>query len=384
MGDLVVRTDRGRVRGRDGVFKGIPFAAPPTGELRFRPPAPAGPWDGVRDALEFGPAVPQPSPAPGVPSCFDPARGDDWLTLNVWSPDPGPGARLPVMVWIHGGGWRIGWPGMPQYDGATLAAHGVVVVTVAYRLGAEGFGRGNHGLRDQLAALEWVHRNIAAFGGDPGAVTVFGQSAGAASAVFLAAYPGARGLVRRVIAQSIPNGYATEPGGEPMPVVDGDLVPAPPWELDLGVDLLAGFSHREWRTMGPVPAGDHPDLVRYREIYPEDPGGELMSDVVFRRPTTRTVERNGGWLYDFAWRGGGHGSEVPFVFGNGDNRFAARHLGSPPAPEFGPLSAAMRASWTGFAATGDPGWPRYDTASAGPVRRWDVEPADVTHPFVSW
>nr|WP_306830022.1 alpha/beta fold hydrolase [Catenuloplanes nepalensis] len=97
------------------------------------------------------------------------------------------------MVWIHGGGRRSGWPGMPQYDGATLAAHGVVVVTVAYRLGPEGFGGSDNGLRDRFAALAWVHRNIAAFGGDPGAVTVFGQSAGAASAVWLAAYPGAKG-----------------------------------------------------------------------------------------------------------------------------------------------------------------------------------------------
>ncbi|MFI5841487.1 carboxylesterase family protein [Catenuloplanes sp. NPDC051500] len=139
MSDSVARTDSGAVRGVSGVWKGIPFAAPPRGDLRFAAPVRPEPWDGVRDALEFGPAVPQPSPAPGVPTWFDADRGFDWLTVNVWSPDPGRGARLPVMVWLHGGGWRIGWPGMPQYDGATLAGHGVVVVTVAYRLGHEGF-----------------------------------------------------------------------------------------------------------------------------------------------------------------------------------------------------------------------------------------------------
>ncbi|WP_051800080.1 carboxylesterase family protein [Catenuloplanes japonicus] len=388
MTDSVVRTDSGAVRGLSGVWKGIPFAAPPRGDLRFAAPARPEPWDGVRDALEFGPAVPQPSPAPGVPTWFDPDRGDDWLTLNVWSPDHGRDPRLPVMVWLHGGGWKIGWPGMPQYDGAMLAGHGVVVVTVAYRLGHEGFGDvpgapPNRGLRDQLAALEWVHRNIAKFGGDPDKVTVFGQSAGAASAALLGAYPGTKGLIRRVIAQSIPDGYATGPTPEPMPRIDGDLVPAPPWELSLHADLMAGFNHQEWRTMGPPPPGDHPELAHFKTLYPKNPEIELMSELLFRRPTTRIIEQNGGHLYDFAWRDGGHGVELPFVFGNHGNRFADRYLGNPPPPEFAPLSRAMRTAWTDFARTGDPGWPRYDKRSAGPVRRWDTEPADVRHPYLS-
>jgi hypothetical protein len=180
MADAVVRTDRGAVRGVVGddvaCFRGIPFASAPEGPLRFLPPVPAAAWDGVRDAVEFGTAPPQASPAPGVPSAWRPADGLDCLTLNVWSPDLG-AAGLPVTVWIYGGMWKIGSSGMPQYDAAALARAGVVAVTVNYWVGFEGFGHlpgvpDNRSLRDQFAALEWVQRNIAAFGGDPGTVTV--------------------------------------------------------------------------------------------------------------------------------------------------------------------------------------------------------------------
>ena len=210
-----VRLTSGSVRGRteDGlaVFRGMPFARPPVGELRLAAPMPVEPWEGVREAVAFGPPPPQ-SSAMGAPAARD-ADGD-WLTVNVWSPDLG-GARLPVMVWIQGGGYVYGWSGDPLFDGAVLARDGVVVVTFNYRLSAEGFGQfpgapANRGLLDQVAALHWVQDNIAAFGGDPGRVTVFGESAGAGSIAALMAMPSATGLFHRAIAQSVPGLYFTE------------------------------------------------------------------------------------------------------------------------------------------------------------------------------
>ncbi|WP_067828480.1 carboxylesterase/lipase family protein [Actinomadura kijaniata] len=446
MRDAVVRTRQGDVRGTvgDGVvtFKGVPFAAAPEGALRFRAPAPPAAWDGVRDASAFGAAPPQPPPAPGVPPAWRPGDGLDCLTLNVWTPAPG-SARLPVMVWLYGGRWEIGAAGLPQYDGARLARSGVVVVTVNYRVGFEGFGHvpgapDNRGLLDQLAALRWVRENAAAFGGDPDNVTVFGQSAGAASAAFLAS--AGTGLFRRVIAQSIPNGLVTpgearrttervadaagvsvadlaslppeeivrvQPPGAFGPVADGELVTGPPWaRIRPDVDLVCGFTHEEYRSFAPVvdPAGVDPVQVAaavglpagavdaYRAALPGADGAALftaiMSDAVVRMPTTWAAEnhaRAGGrtWLYDFTWRGAAfgacHGVDVPFTFGDATSRFARRFLGDPPAG-FEALSGALRASWTAFAATGDPGWPRF-TPPAGRTRLWDASPADVPYPL---
>jgi para-nitrobenzyl esterase len=165
-----VRTTTGLVRGRSenglAVFRGIPFARPPVGELRFAAPQPADAWDGVREAFSFGPPPPQ-SLVFGPPS--NPVTGDDWLTVNIWSPHLG--AELPVMVWIYGGAYAIGQSGDPSYDGTRLAAEGdVVLVSFNHRLGVDGFGQlegapANRGLLDQVAALEWVRENIAAFGG---------------------------------------------------------------------------------------------------------------------------------------------------------------------------------------------------------------------------
>jgi para-nitrobenzyl esterase len=217
---VVVETTYGALRGewRGGVarFAGIPFAAPPVGDLRFRPPAPPDPWEGTRDATAFGKVSPQ------NPSMMDALFGgeaepwdEDCLYLNVWTPDPTPtdGAGRPVMVWIHGGGFEMGSGSFPLYDGTRFAEDGVVFVTLNYRLGSLGFldlssldpseaGSGNVGLLDQVAALEWVRRNIAAFGGDPGNVTVFGESAGSMSTSLLLTVERARGLFHRAIAQS--------------------------------------------------------------------------------------------------------------------------------------------------------------------------------------
>ncbi|HEV2258776.1 MAG TPA: carboxylesterase family protein [Streptosporangiaceae bacterium] len=320
----VVRTASGLVRGRRAaagrdaagrdtggvaVFLGIPFAQPPIGDLRFAAPRPARGWDGVRDAAVFGPPPPQSAyavtPAPPVAVGTDP---DDWLTVNVFTPDPG-AAGLPVMVWIYGGAYRAGSSSLPGYDGTPLARHGVVLVTFNHRVGVEGYAQlpgvpANRGLLDQVAALRWVRENIAAFGGDPGRVTVFGESAGAGAIAALMVMPDAAGLFRRAIAQSVPGTFfspalacditaaiaaraglpataeafrtadparltaaadAVRPGDHfgrwgPVaftptpfsPVVDGEVLPAAPWrEVAAGasrnVDLITGHTRDEYR-----------------------------------------------------------------------------------------------------------------------------------------
>ena len=212
MADNIVQTKQGAVRGTnsEGVvaFKGIPFAAPPFGPNRFLPPQPASSWDGVRQATAYGPTVPKPPYFPPFDKLLpEPAiEGEDCLNLNVWTPDLG-ATGLPVMVWIHGGAFANGSGAVEDYDGTHFARDGVVCVTVNYRLGADGFlfvgdGGANRGILDQVAALEWVHANIAAFGGDPGNVTIFGESAGAMSVTTLLSIPRAEGLFRRAIAQS--------------------------------------------------------------------------------------------------------------------------------------------------------------------------------------
>ncbi|WP_019633259.1 carboxylesterase/lipase family protein [Actinomadura atramentaria] len=209
-GSAIVRTTYGKVRGtvRDGVsaYLGIPYAAPPFGPRRFQPPEPPEPWDGVRDTTAYGPTAPKSGYAPPYDVLLpDPAvPGDDCLNLNVWTPDPG-AAGLPVLVWIHGGAFRNGSGAVPVYDGANFARDGVVCVTINYRLGVEGFAHlpgvpDNRGLRDQIAALEWVRANIAAFGGDPDRVTIAGESAGAMSVTTLLSLD--LGLFRRAVAQS--------------------------------------------------------------------------------------------------------------------------------------------------------------------------------------
>jgi para-nitrobenzyl esterase len=211
---VVVRTSTGALRGRVGdhgvLFGGVPYAAPPVGELRYRAPAPTQPWAGTRDASAPGPPLPQPvRTLPGLDSrmLLGGWDGEDpELTLNVWTPDPG-ASGLPVLVWLHGGAFVAGSPAQPVYDGSAWMRDGVVLVTVAYRLGIEGFvhfagGDTNVALRDQLAALEWVQREIAAFGGDPAGVCLAGQSAGAMSIGWLLGSRRARGLFARAISMS--------------------------------------------------------------------------------------------------------------------------------------------------------------------------------------
>jgi len=206
--DATVTTKHGALHGHvtDGVhaFLGVPYAAPPFGPNRLRPPQPVEKWDGVRDATRLGPEPPQIAPPESVASAWVTTSGEDCLVLNVWTPDSG-AAGLPVMVWISGGAFEI--QASADYDGCRFARDGVVCVVINWRVGADGFlflddGLANLGLLDQLAALEWVQENIAAFGGDPTNVTIFGESAGAMSIGTLLAVPRARGLFRRAIAQS--------------------------------------------------------------------------------------------------------------------------------------------------------------------------------------
>ncbi|MFE2407468.1 carboxylesterase/lipase family protein [Kitasatospora sp. NPDC059408] len=270
-GAPVVDAPAGAVRGaREGgvaVFRGIPFAEPPVGVRRFGAPARVGRWSGVRDATAFGPPPPQ-GGALGMGALSRDKPGDDWLTLNVWTPEPGPGAGLPVMVWIQGGGYTVGTAALPEYDGGRLAREGgVVVVTLNYRVGLEGFGHfegapDNRGLLDQIAALAWVQDNIRAFGGDPDLVTVFGQSAGGGSVAALLAMPRAAGLFRRAVAQSAQGTFFTPELAADIATVcaaelglrptAADLAEVAPAELAAAGDAVGSAMARRADRWGPI------------------------------------------------------------------------------------------------------------------------------------
>jgi para-nitrobenzyl esterase len=212
-----VLTESGTISGVSegglSIYKGVPFAAPPVGGLRWRPPAHLAPWTGTRKADAFAPACMQVGVS--MPGETPPAVSEDCLYLNIWSLAKTGHEHLPVIVWIYGGGYINGSASMPLYWGDRLAHKGVIVVTIAYRVGPLGFlahpeltcesphhSSGNYGLMDQIAALEWIQRNIAALGGDPKCVTIAGQSSGAISASILMASPLAKGLFQRAIGES--------------------------------------------------------------------------------------------------------------------------------------------------------------------------------------
>jgi len=256
----VVMTSHGAVRGVvvEGVasFRGLPYAASPVGSLRWRPPRPPAPWTGERDASTYRAICVQTPPGadPGVGPL---PMSEDCLTLNVWSPTGG--RDLPVMLWIHGGGYHGGSGTAPLYDGSALARLGVVVVTINYRLGRLGFfdhpalvadrppdePAANYGVMDQIAALHWVRDQIAAFGGDPGNVTIFGESAGGAAVLQLMVATSARGLFHRAVAQS---GFGRQTSAR----LDRDLPELP------SVQTLG----RAWARLVGLPEGVDADLLR--------------------------------------------------------------------------------------------------------------------------
>jgi para-nitrobenzyl esterase len=213
-----VKIDTGRLQGasKDGVtsFKGIPFAAPPVGDLRWRPPQAVKSWTGVRPATEYGPDCAQ-LPFPGDAAPLGVPAAEDCLYANVWAPDGSAGKKLPVMVWIYGGGFVNGGSSPTVYDGSQFAKRGLVLISFNYRIGRFGFfgfpaltkefpnePKGNYGYMDQIAALQWVKRNAAAFGGDASKVTIFGESAGGGSVLTLMTSPMAKGLFQAAIVES--------------------------------------------------------------------------------------------------------------------------------------------------------------------------------------
>ncbi|MEX3645047.1 carboxylesterase/lipase family protein [Mycolicibacterium porcinum] len=335
-----VRTEQGIIEGRllrgNAVFRGISYAQPPVGALRFAAPVPVAPWDGVRPAVEFGPPPPQSGPGPKA----DPSPATDWLTLNVWTPDPAT-TGLPVLVWLCCGGYMAGTAADPMTDPTALADAGIVVVSVQCRMGAEGFALldgvpSNRGLLDQIAALEWVQRNIASFGGGPTRVTIAGTSGGAGSVAALLAIPRARSLFHRAITHSVPGLHCTPALAEKVtatlanrlgvtptaqglsavapqrladevtalcldmpsyrerwgrlahlgivvcPVIDGELLADTPWAALTdgraeGIDLLVGHTRDEFRlfsaTMGVRGTFTDDDARTAMEVFAPRPDG---------------------------------------------------------------------------------------------------------------
>jgi len=425
----------GEATERADIFRNIPFAAPPLGKLRWAPPQPAAKWTGERDATKNGPSCPQPMNADGTPNGGG-ANGpmsEDCLQLNVFAPK---GAKAaPVMVWIHGGSHRTGagW----IYDGQNFARDGVVVVTINYRLGPLGYfahpaltrdagatPTGNFGLMDQIAALKWVQKNIAAFGGDPRNVTVFGESAGGMSTLAILATPSAKGLYQKAIVESglgwfAPSTlaakeqqYAAALEKSGITAKTADELRAVPWEkinavvgeygpftdgklmtetatqaMAAGrfadVPLIIGFNSGEDSLMGPGNAGGRmgplPDIVK--TIYKEEAAAgddalarAIFNDRVFGGPA-RWIAAGAStgkpaWLYHFSYvatrmRPGitraFHAAEIPYVF----EYWGRRTPMSVVSDEDKAIATLMHSCWVGFAKTGAPAcsgqaWPAYD------------------------
>ena len=420
-------------------FKGIPYAAPPVGALRWQKPQPAARWSGDLDAADFGPSCIQPAPpAHVVPGSPGQALSEDCLRLNIWAPI---GAKkAPVMVWIHGGGNQNGSPADVFTDGQAFARDGVILVSVNYRLGLLGFfafpglsegGKAvaNFGLWDQVAALHWIKANIAAFGGDPDNVTLFGESAGGEDTIALLTAPAARGLFARTIIESGGGGWgpaaditdaqktwaAAFPGKSLAdlralpaadlvksngdlsdPVVDHDLLPETPLAAftdgrTAGVPLIIGTNSDEGSLLGTGPIDPAKvwgrltaaDLAVLRAAYGDQARDDtafarlLFRDGYFAGPARFIARHSEARLYRFSYvlsplqarrSGAWHGSEVPFVF--------ERWPIDPVDPTDRAVQAAIHNAWIAFARTGQPGWAAFN--ASGLEMRFDAAPSSRT------
>ena len=377
------------------VFKGIPYAAPPVGALRWKAPEPAAHWTAPRDASAFGPICPQ--HVEGARASLP--QSEDCLTLNVWSPDIH--GKLPVMLWIHGGGFDSGASSLPRFDGTALAQHGVVLVSFNYRLGRLGFlalpgaPSANFGLLDQIAVLNWVRHNIAVFGGDADRVTIFGESAGGVSVDALMVSPLSMGLFKGAISESAPTIHFTQTLADARKDADAfaaklggldklrdanaeQIVNGNAEETNLIVDgsTLTGDIAVSF-AKGPV--ANVPYLTGTNSDEGVIVGGDAaardgFNDAQFAAPTrlfAGLVARNGNpaYVYRFAFMpdllkrrgapGVPHGGEIPFIFGFGP-------LAAFAPPQDTAASAMMQNYWTNFAKTGDPNgpglpvWPKFE------------------------
>jgi para-nitrobenzyl esterase len=393
-----VELSGGRVRGRDAhTFLGIPYAAPPVGALRWAQPAPVAPWAGELDAVAFGPPPPQPRrPITDFAWGPIPPASEDCLTLNVWTPRSGDGP-WPVMVWVHGGGWTTGWSGSGVDDGARLAqAAQVVVVSFHYRLGSLGWAFGNWGMLDQLCVLEWVQREIGAFGGDPAYVTLAGQSAGAASAADLLVCSRADGLFAQATLHSPPlPEAANEPArrarwerdlavtretlagdvvarheallgegewrgtrGAALPTLDADLLPMAPLDVPaarIQVPVLAGTMRDEATFLFRTGGRDAPD----EQV-------AAVTAQLFTEPTQRWARERaaaGGRVHLFRVDhaspdprlGALHTIDVPLLFGTSDTEVGSHYVADDERTRA--VCERMQRDWSRFLYGEDLGWP---------------------------
>ena len=408
----VVTVAEGEIRGAVDpsgvlVFRGIPYAAPPVGDLRWRPPQPAPRWSTVRPADRLGKNCMQAQPFADIDP-YAAGVSEDCLYLNVWTPSLGDDDLLPVMVWIHGGGFFAGFGGEERHDGRWLAKNGAVVVTLNYRLGALGFlahpalaaespqrASGNYGLLDQVAALRWVRRNIAQFGGDPRRVTIFGESAGGMSVGQLIASPLARGLFDRAITESgvgltTARKDSAEAQGVRFATALGvgngmtDLAAAlraVPAETLLAASTRLRYASRPVVDGWVLPTTLDSAIARGRaNLVPLITGSNRDEPMSWTGAQSRAIarmleaKRTPVWVYQFTRapedsanraRGAYHSAEITFVFGRPH----------PIRPEAGraqydsTLADAMASYWVNFARSGDPNgrglprWPRYARAT---------------------
>jgi para-nitrobenzyl esterase len=407
------------------IYKGIPYAAPPVGEMRWRPPQPARPWQGVRKSTEFGPIAPQNflnSPWKFQESQMD----EDCLTLNVLTPTKTGGAALPVMVWLHPGGLDTGSANLPIYNSPALPQHGVVLVTVNHRLGALGLlvypglweesphnAAGNYGMLDLVAALQWVRRNIAAFGGDPGHVTIFGQGGGAQKVIWLLASPLAKGLFDRAIVESGPNRNLDD-NNTRVDTEEQAQIQSDSFVHKTGARNLEELREKNWRdlvaAMPAPPAGpeaapahdgrmhpaidawsltDHPINIFGEALGNDVPiliGGDAQESNVFAGYAADwlpaiTERKSKVYVYRFMhvpskWKNAGltapSGLEVKYEFGDLAASWSVP-LGVPPDSGFDKDDQTVAENtmkiWVQFAATGDPSvpglvkWPVFKAAS---------------------